>query len=177
MKKFLMPLLLIGVCLPPLAAFSQSIISNKGGGRPDLTKRPPQKLDPREIKANLNNIRSQQSLVFQSQIRLNSLHSLNTKQKTESVPCCFVTSSNGVVSAMMPLPYSAISIETFTTPKAFESKFQGLAFITASKVYASQTLVFDYGSMLSQSIVDSMVSIQPPAQPSAEQSQTDMTSN
>jgi hypothetical protein len=177
MKNFFMPLLLIVVCSSPLAAFSQPIMSNKGGDRADLTKRPPQKFDPREIKVNLSNIRTQQSLMFQSQIRLNSFHSLNIKQKTELVSCCFTTNSNGVIPPTMPLSYLAISNSPLTTPKAFESQVKGLAFITASQISALQPLGIDYGSLLSQSIVDSVVSIQLPAQPSADQNRTDVTAN
>jgi hypothetical protein len=168
MKKYFMSFFLIGLCLSSLAVFSQPVMNNKGGDRQDLAKRLPQKLNPREIKENLNNIKFQQSLVFQNQIRAISLNLISTQQKTIRVPCCFASSLNSDISSMMPLPYSANSNGPLSMPTAFESKVEGLTFITASQISAFPPLVIDYGSMLSESIIDSVVSIQPPAQPRAE---------
>ena len=177
MKEFLMPLLLICLCILPLAVFSQSVISNIGGDRPSLINRPPQGLESMKIKAALSNIGSQQSLIFQNQRRSISLNAINTEQKTVLVTCCFATIANGAGSPLIPLPYSAISIEHLSMPKVFEGSVRGFPFITASKVSASQPLAIDNDSMLSQSIVDSVVSTQPLVQPSVDQSPTYMSPN
>ena len=168
MKKYLTPFFLICLCLSPLTVLSQTIIRNSGNNNSDLTNGSPQKQNSGEIKENLHNINSQQSLVFQNQIRETSLNLTSTQLNTIPEPCCFATTLNNYVSAMMPLPYSTISNGPLPMPTAFKSEVQGLTFIAASPTSALQPLVIDYGSMLSQSIIDSVGSIQPPAQPSAQ---------